>query len=721
VIQFDEAVQNVTTNSFVVCPFVGGVANCTQALSFNFNPLDTENKVVLDQLRVNPTAAPGLPIGVRYEIRVNENGQIKDASENFMGAFTTWFETLALPTVLSRSPEGITGCSESIVVVFSEPMIEASVLTGFSVNKGLTGTPTYDATTNTLTFVPDVQLPRNTTYNVTLAASMTDANANPLDGGQQQWSFTTGGLQIQGVNPTSARVGETVTVSGTCFNAMPGSLILGDVAPATITSWSDSEILAVVASNAVSGDVQVTADATKSNAERLNIAWNVGTPDNVQISTQFNPSGYTMVPDYFGGTFIAWKQRTGANLNNVYASVINRLGEIQGAGETQLMNLQTSDDEAPALIRNGFSGAFVAWSDIRDVPVDALKPYLHTNIYFQRINESGSPLGGTNGVLVDGTFGQDIWPVFGNSGTGSLLLAWVHDQPGVETDIYVMYTGDISGSSSNPDLVKMGVNPSTLNVNARPTFVDTAGGVFLVWMESTLKINVMKLNTGIIKAWASSVDMGGSPQYDFKVVADGNNGLIVVWTDYRDSGNATYIDVYAQRMDANGNLLWGANGVPVTRAIDAQGTPKIAADGLGGAYITWQDSRDRPLSQQYIQHLDPDGQPLWQNNGVPVTSLSALSWFNGEIVSDGANGAIMVWQDSRNSATTSADIYGQRFAPDGTELWGTNGIPVGVANSVQAVPALVTDNRGGAVAAWIDYRGSPSSIYMQGITPDGRR
>src|SRR5689334_16484129 len=42
-------------------------------------------------------------------------------------------------------------------------------------------------------------------------------------------------------------------------------------------------------------------------------------------------------------------------------------------------------------------------------------------------------------------------------------------------------------------------------------------------------------------------------------VTDGKGGMIAVWSDFR-SGNE---DVYAQRVDVNGNPRWTTNGVAV--------------------------------------------------------------------------------------------------------------------------------------------------------------
>ncbi|TFG20703.1 MAG: hypothetical protein EU529_14550 [Promethearchaeota archaeon] len=59
---------------------------------------------------------------------------------------------------------------------------------------------------------------------------------------------------------------------------------------------------------------------------------------------------------------------------------------------------------------------------------------------------------------------------------------------------------------------------------------------------------------------------------------DGAGGAIITWADDK-TGN---FDIYAQRIDSNGNLLWGENGTVICNAIDYQKGPDICCDDEGG-------------------------------------------------------------------------------------------------------------------------------------------
>jgi hypothetical protein len=80
-------------------------------------------------------------------------------------------------------------------------------------------------------------------------------------------TFTIGTPTITGVSPTTGAAGVQVTVSGSGFGSAQGTgaVWLGS-APAAVVSWSDTQIVATVASNAMSGSARVRQGGAWSNA-----------------------------------------------------------------------------------------------------------------------------------------------------------------------------------------------------------------------------------------------------------------------------------------------------------------------------------------------------------------------------------------------------------------------------------------------------------------------
>ena len=73
-----------------------------------------------------------------------------------------------------------------------------------------------------------------------------------------------------------------------------------------------------------------------------------------------------------------------------------------------------------------------------------------------------------------------------------------------------------------------------------------------------------------------------------RTAAEDDGTLIVVWSDTRNGVR----DMYAQKINPDGNFMWNASGVLVVGAEGRQEDPIMVGDGSGGAYIIWQDYRD---------------------------------------------------------------------------------------------------------------------------------
>jgi len=203
-----------------------------------------------------------------------------------------------------------------------------------------------------------------------------------------------------------------------------------------------------------------------------------------------------------------------------------------------------------------------------------------------------------------------------------------------------------------------------------------------------------------------------------QMISDGNGGAIIAWWDDRTT-------VYAQRIDAYGNALWGTDGIPICTLQTGMGVgtgappQKIISDDAGGAIIVWTDGRyDADI---FAQHIDAAGNILWDSTGIPICTIMNTQQYDAELVGDGAGGAIIVWRDGR-SDVTDADIYAQRIGGDGLVHWAENGVPVSVAPNYQLSPEIIEDGNGGAIITWTDYRDYATTgedIYVQRIDSSG--
>ena len=199
-----------------------------------------------------------------------------------------------------------------------------------------------------------------------------------------------------------------------------------------------------------------------------------------------------------------------------------------------------------------------------------------------------------------------------------------------------------------------------------------------------------------------------SSQSDLQIVPDGSGGAIMAWRDKRNAN----LDIYAQRVDANGHSLWNSYGVPVCTLSSAQLLADMISDGSGGAILVWEDDRNGN-SDIYAQRLSADGNPQWAADGIPVCTAAYAEQLPVLARDSYSGGAIIAWQDFRNGV--GADIYAQNLTSDGNPYWGGDGIPICTASNYQTNPAIVSSDGYSAIIAWQDSRNDSSDIYAQRV------
>lgn len=181
------------------------------------------------------------------------------------------------------------------------------------------------------------------------------------------------------------------------------------------------------------------------------------------------------------------------------------------------------------------------------------------------------------------------------------------------------------------------------------------------------------------------------------MISHGSDGVTLVWQDYPNSpGDHRESDVYAQRINREGDVLWAEHGVLVSAAPGYQGDPQIISDGSDGAIIIWYNVSDQSTNQITIraQHYDSAGMPLWPENGVTLCTDYAGRYYS--CISDDSGGAIVAWTDWRND---TPGIYAQRIDSTGHPVWQPNGVPV-TGNTSTDLPRIVSDGLDGVIIAW---------------------
>ncbi|MEO5988854.1 MAG: FlgD immunoglobulin-like domain containing protein [Candidatus Eisenbacteria bacterium] len=239
---------------------------------------------------------------------------------------------------------------------------------------------------------------------------------------------------------------------------------------------------------------------------------------------------------------------------------------------------------------------------------------------------------------------------------------------------------------------------------------DGVGGLLVAWTDTrsdSADIYVQRMTGGGVAAWATNgvLACGAlSDQDQASVASDGSGGAIVAWRDLRDGPTG---DLYAQHVTASGSIAWAQNGVKVCGAPNEQANPVLVPDGFGGAVIIWEDNRSGVAI--YAQRLRADGRPMWAADGVRLSNDTSPQ-FEPTACSDGFGGAIVGWAQQ---SASGYDVVAQGVDIQGGKRWGVAGVAVCTAAGNQVHAQLVSDNAGGAVICWEDYRSGTADIYAQ--------
>ncbi len=145
-------------------------------------------------------------------------------------------------------------------------------------------------------------------------------------------------------------------------------------------------------------------------------------------------------------------------------------------------------------------------------------------------------------------------------------------------------------------------------------------------------------------------------------IPDGEGGVIVCWA-------ATSDDIFAQRIDSQGNRIWGDAGVNIYPNFETD--LDLCTDGDGGMYVavsSWESTVD--WTDLWLQKVKGDGSLPWGEEGILVCGLSLTEARFPNIETDGAGGCIIVWEDNRPPYSGNGALYAQRYDSTGSSVWG---------------------------------------------------
>lgn len=372
---------------------------------------------------------------------------------------------------------------------------------------------------------------------------------------------------------------------------------------------------------------------------------------------------------------------------------------------------------SPRLCSDGSGGAIITWVDERNSS--------SASVYAQRISKTGKTLWAANGILVydpaiNGGLGADYSAIVPDNSGGAIII-YQSSIIGGARQIFAQHI-NATGSLLWGNGVKLTDGyDSRLNWAESPEesgiSADGSGGAFITWQgyQATHFIYAQHIDANGNLVWGISGAglplINGSNGYTSTIVSTGGGTAVVGYTD------AVY-GFYLQRLAANGAYLWGPSGLLVSTVYNFQSAHILTYDGVSAtpavmaAFVTQSTPGSSPRNIT-TQKIDLNGNILWKPGGVNITNaISDQS--QPDIIPDNKGGAFLIYD-----STFKAKV--QHISSKGKSLWGTNGITIdGVSGSSQANPVIVSDGGTGIISVFYDSRnGYPDALFTQHYNVSG--
>jgi len=330
-------------------------------------------------------------------------------------------------------------------------------------------------------------------------------------------------------------------------------------------------------------------------------------------------------------------------------------GEQMGSSSLLIHNFYMAG-YVPLITRDGQNGAIIAYY-INNPGGGVL------GAHAQRINNSGvaqwQP--GVNGVTVCAWADGLVSAVIADS-QGGAIVAWTKSNNYIYAQRFDS-NGSIQWTSGGVPVC------SGHGCGGVVMASDNQGGAIFAWEDSrngagNVDIYAQKINASGTVDWiVNGVSVCNSPGVQIRpqIISDGQSGVIITWVDSNI--------IYAQRINSLGAIVspWPMNGVVVYPGyIVNYAFPVITTDGQGGAIISWSDSRYGSMDI-FAQRVDAQGSIAWPADGLRICGASGDQMSNNysyknAICSDGQYGAVIPWFDGRND-NTNPDIFAQHILP----------------------------------------------------------
>jgi len=237
------------------------------------------------------------------------------------------------------------------------------------------------------------------------------------------------------------------------------------------------------------------------------------------------------------------------------------------------------------------------------------------------------------------------------------------------------------------------------------------GGIVVAWTSDSTVV-LQKLDASGHPLWGKGIVLKEA-SYNYGLAdlhAADNNSVIVSWI--RDRGFGSDRHIYANKLSAKGQLLWGKGHVKVfdNGSLQFGAFPYFVPDGKGGAVFAWYTNS--PVLQCFAQHIRSNGREAFPHNGSAASTDTTRVRVSPAASYRAKTDEVFLFWTEEDSQQVQNGVYAQRFGPAGARLWSDTGIQVVGLGADQQIFVQNVQIGSGALTFWVDQQSFTSSTIQ---------
>jgi len=415
-----------------------------------------------------------------------------------------------------------------------------------------------------------------------------------------------------------------------------------------------------------------------------------------------------------GDTYIGWFSNDSGNYN-LRLQRLDQFGNEYWATD----GIVISDNPAMTWLTDwdmtvdGNNYAILTFQDIRNGG--------NNNIYVYKVAPDGSFFWGEDGIELSNSAAFDVAPKVCVTSESGTVITWQSDDAIIMQRIAnngTLVWGPTGITLSCADTYSWPQPFAVENDHILLKFFHDSGPAW----APTRHCYIQKFDNDGNAAWATDTIVSNADGITawtqvFNIISDGDNGCFISWHDSRGGGTISY--PFVQHVNSDGTVAYIDNGVQLSTETNRQNFyPESVYDSVNDELTTYWSQTDGSQNNHGItgQKLDTNGNLLWGANGNNIIAISAL-YVIPFAVRKTNDDTIVFYEEG----VTGTDSYTKvmRLDTDGNFVWTGDSVTMCSVPSSKIHSVASQFNNNQIIASWEDERAGAKDIYAQNINLDG--